>query len=1562
MTASRRQTVLVAGYYGFGNTGDEAILASILAGLSAQAPSTTRLVVVSGDPSATRTQHGVDSIPWRDVSAIAHMVRESDLVIVGGGGLFQDHWGVDPATLLTPSHYGISFYAGPAVLAALAGKPLALLAVGFGPLESAKARRMVRGVCEAASLLSVRDSRSRDLLIACGVDPSRVRLSADAAFALRAERVDPAGLLREAGVEPRAPIVGVALRPWALNVDPERWEKETAGALDRLLEKTGGSLIFVPFQRSSRSDEDDAGAALRVQRRLRTHERTIVLSRPRGPSETAGLLAQCDLVVAMRLHAAIFAISGSTPVAGIAYDPKVEALFERAGLSSLVEPLPQLSGWSLQARMESALEGGESLRERLAEFSAGEKRSVEADLAAAASLITRPEVVPPVTEAVRDLIADALDASLRSAAEFSSRIEKLAAQSALGRSRLAEMETASTALEAARAHHRSEEARLAQQLATTRQELHAVQSSRLWKAANLYWRARRMVARLSRPARRLLRHAAGGAPSDWVGPDPAHVAAAAASPAAPENRHDVIFFARSDAGTEGEDGGGGLPALARRLASEGHRVFSISPRLRSEGSDYTIDARDRGLFSVSLRGDPFAAIDALRRDESLAATVSLVNAPSWMAVAERLRSERGWPLVTEAAGPEEVAAAFPRLSVVIVTYGNRDLNRLCLDSLTARTEWPNLEILVVDNGSTDGTRELLERERARLHPRLRTILHAENRGFAAACNAGLAVATGEYLVLLNNDTVVTRGALTALVRHLSADPALGLVGPVTNAIANEAQVEVGYSDLAELPSWAREYTRAHDRESFPMPMLALFCVAMTRAVYERVGALDERFGIGMFEDDDYSRRVREKGLSIRCARDAFIHHWQMASFRKMARADYVALFEANRRKFAEKWGDSPAGRPRTADPTRAQLEGILERVAGSPGAVVFLPSIGWGIPLVQRPHHLARTLAKRGYQVVFDCTNAGDRVDGFREVEPNLFLFRGSPELLHEIPAPLVWALPYNFDAAEAYPAGARTVYDWIDELEVFPYEPAALERNHERALKEASLVLCVARRLHERALRARPDALYVPNGVEYRRFLEPAPRPQDEVLTRFLAGGEGPVAGYYGALARWFDYALMEETSRLRPDWRFVLIGQELDSSLAGSRLLQRPNVIWLGPRDYETLPGYLGTFDVAMIPFQINSITLATSPLKLYEYFAAGKPVIATPMPECEAFPEVGIARDAGAFSAALDRALERGRDAGFRERLRALAGQNSWDARIDTALAGLASLRPQPDGPPAAPREAGLCNICGKSTRFLRSDPALDRESLNCEHCLSTSRYRSIARGLLEAFRRLAGVDAASLADLEGRSTSRKIAVYDTQPPFSTGASAYPIPELLARCPWIDLHVSTHRPGEERGRRLGEGTTNQNLERLTFPDESFDIVITSDVMEHVRLEADAHREIRRVLKRGGVYLFTVPHFRNCATIPRVEIVDPADPSRDRNLMEPEYHGDANSPEGRALAYRAFGIDLDEKLRGLGFSVEYTKQDFPEHGIRNTELFFCRVGSLPREPARASAGSGGGGGSRGG
>ncbi|HEY2796846.1 MAG TPA: polysaccharide pyruvyl transferase family protein [Thermoanaerobaculia bacterium] len=1546
MTSSR-PVVLIAGYYGFGNIGDEAILAAILNGLQARSPlASVRAVVISGDPADTRHRHGVEAVAWRDLPAIVRAARDCDLVLVGGGGLFQDLWGVDPGSLLTPNHYGISFYAGPAILAALEGKPLALLGLGIGPLASPEARRMVRGVCEASAFLSVRDAQSRDLLIASGVEAARITLSADPAFALAPARRSAAELLREAGIEAGAaspsPLVAVALRPWALGADPERWEAEVAGALDRLLAKTGGTLLFVPFQKSARADEDDAGVAARVRRRLSPSARAAELPEPLSPSETRGLLASCDLVVAMRLHAAVFAAAGAVPLVGIGYDPKLGSLFERLDLLSLLEPLESLSGWSLQARMESALEGEKGLRARLAEAAGGLRRLAEEDVAAAAGLLgsTSQFVPPPVTESQRALFAQAIAANMGTAGSLDAQAAELR-RAVEDRERL--LGEARAAREVVRVEHdraRGDQERLSEELARVRGELHEIHGSRVWKAANWYWRARRFAARLARPLRR-------SAQADWVGRNLAPETAAAAPPPSIENRHDIVLFAGVASST------GKLSMLATSLAASGHRVYRVSGDFRSSGPAWAIASRSGGFAEVTLAlpgedrdEDLYAALDALRRDESLGATLALVEEPAWLPVAERLRERRAWPLLTEPEAtrpPEGLALLFPRISVVVVTYDNRELNRVCLESLAARTEWPNWELIVVDNGSTDGTRELLEEQQRLLGPRMRVLFQGKNRGFAAACNAGLAAATGEYLVLLNNDTVTTRGALTALVRHLAADPSLGLVGPVTNAIANEARVEVGYGGLADLPGWARDYVRTHDGETFALPMLALFCAALPRRVFDAVGALDERFGLGMFEDDDYCRRVAEKGLAIRCARDAFVHHWQMASFRKMPQERYLALFAENKKKYAEKWGRSPAPRPSApGDSIGAQLAHVIDRAAASRGAVVFLPSIGWGISLVQRPHHLARVLAKRGYVVVFDCSNSDDKVDGFREVEPNVFLFRGEPQALHAIPNPLLWAFPYNVPAAEAFPSGARLIYDWIDDLEVFPYDPAMLARNHERALKRAALVLCVARRLHEQALQKRPDALYVPNGVEYERFAAPAAPPRDEALAWFLSGG-GPAvktAGYYGALARWFDAPLLDAVARENPDWRFVLIGQELDKSLAREPLLKRENVLWLGPRDYETLPGYLASFDVATIPFRINPITLSTSPLKLFEYFAGGKPVVTTPMPECEAFPEVEIARDAPAFSAALARARAKGSDPAFRERLRALGRENSWGARVDVVLAALHGGTG--DGAPPAPREAGesgVCNICGASTRFSCDDPALARESMTCASCLATSRYRSIARGLLEAFRRLAGVDARSLAELPVDGARRRVSVYDTQTPFSTGASAYPIPDWLARCSWIDLHLSTLRPGLEAGQALGARTTNQNLERLSFPDASFDIVITSDVMEHVRLEDRAHREIRRVLRPGGVYLFTVPHFRNRETVTRVEIVDPDDPSRDRHLMEPEYHGNANSEDGRALAYRAYGIDLDERLRELGFSVEYTKQDFPENGIRNTELFFCRL-----------------------
>ncbi|HEX4884400.1 MAG TPA: glycosyltransferase [Casimicrobiaceae bacterium] len=604
-----------------------------------------------------------------------------------------------------------------------------------------------------------------------------------------------------------------------------------------------------------------------------------------------------------------------------------------------------------------------------------------------------------------------------------------------------------------------------------------------------------------------------------------------------------------------------------------------------------------------------------------------------------------------------IAAVEPLVSVVIVTYNNRALNELCLASVLHDTQWPALEVIVVDNASGDDTPALL-REVAARDPRVRIVLNEDNRGFAAANNQGAGLARGRYLCFLNNDTVVHGAWLRTLVGHLRRHAHLGLVGPVTNAIGNEAKIPVGYDDLAGMPAWADAHCEAHRGQLDAISMLAFFCVAVPRDVWRRVGPLDERFGTGMFEDDDYNRRVRESGHDVRLARDSFVHHWQRASFKLLGEDEYLRIYRENQARYAQKWEDDRLA------PLRAAAE-------AAPATVIFAPSVGWQIPLAQRPHHIARVLAQDGYAVVFDCSNAADEVDVLREVEPRLFLYKGEPGALAGLPRAVVWVFSYNVDYRDAFAPDVRVVYDWIDDLAVFPYDQRKLASLHARAMREADVVVSVARRLHERAVSERPDARYVPNAVEEGRFeREPEPNPAlaDPAFAAILAEGK-PIAGYYGALAHWFDYPLLAQAARRRPDWSFVLIGPDHDGSLARSGVASLPNVHALGPRAYASLPGYLHRFDVATIPFAINDITLATSPLKLYEYFAAGRPVISSPMPECMAFEDVRIVSDAAQFAGALDAALAAGRDPAHVARLRALAQANTWRARAREVMAALA-----------------------------------------------------------------------------------------------------------------------------------------------------------------------------------------------------------------------------------------------------------------------------------------------------
>lgn len=250
---------------------------------------------------------------------------------------------------------------------------------------------------------------------------------------------------------------------------------------------------------------------------------------------------------------------------------------------------------------------------------------------------------------------------------------------------------------------------------------------------------------------------------------------------------------------------------------------------------------------------------------------------------------------------DAIQATYPKASIVIPTHSNLHLTRLCLESIIQQTTWPNYEIIVVDNASTDGTPAYLQAASAR-DRRIQFVLNEYNEGFARAVNQGIARAAGEYLVLLNNDTIVTRGWLTVLIRHLQGHPDIGLIGPTTNLAGNEAKINVAYTSVEELETFAEHYTDEHAGEFFEVRALGFFCAVLPRRVLGEVGLLDERFRVGMFEDDDFSLRLQRAGYRLVCADDAFVHHFHRATFKRLSEPEYVQLFDRNRAAFEQKWG------------------------------------------------------------------------------------------------------------------------------------------------------------------------------------------------------------------------------------------------------------------------------------------------------------------------------------------------------------------------------------------------------------------------------------------------------------------------------------------------------------------------------------------------------------------------------------------------------------------------------------------------------------------------------------
>ena len=243
---------------------------------------------------------------------------------------------------------------------------------------------------------------------------------------------------------------------------------------------------------------------------------------------------------------------------------------------------------------------------------------------------------------------------------------------------------------------------------------------------------------------------------------------------------------------------------------------------------------------------------------------------------------------------------FEKVSIIIVTYNNLNLTKKCINSILERTADPNYEIIIVDNASSDETSKYLE-ELEKKYKNIKIKLNKENLGFASGNNQGIKMAEGEYCILLNNDTIVTRGWITGLIKHFE-DKKVGMVGSVTNSIGNEAEIEVDYVDETGIDEFSLNYTTEHYNETYEdIKTLAMYCVALKKEIVDEIGLLDENYERGMFEDDDYSIALKKAGYKIVCAEDVFIHHFWRASFKKINDKEYKRIFEKNKKYYEQKW-------------------------------------------------------------------------------------------------------------------------------------------------------------------------------------------------------------------------------------------------------------------------------------------------------------------------------------------------------------------------------------------------------------------------------------------------------------------------------------------------------------------------------------------------------------------------------------------------------------------------------------------------------------------------------------
>lgn len=301
--------IVVSGYHGYNNTGDEAVLEAFIDFLRSRMPD-VEVVVLSADPKLTAETYKVKSVGRFDLLAVFGELRRCDLLVSGGGSLLQDVTGTK----------SIPYYLGIIAMARMLKVKVSIFAQGIGPVSRSFFKRAIYRAFKRVDSISVRDRGSLQFLRSIGVDRTDVHVVSDPAFCLNPVEVPD----RLAGKVDENTIV-FAVRKWNGLIR----EETVASCIDRMCERIGTKAVLMAFQ----SDED-----LKFAEGIAEMSRSAVevVSCNLDPKIVEGIISHAGLVVGMRLHSLILAVSCSVPCAGISYDPKVDEFFKGLGLDEVV--------------------------------------------------------------------------------------------------------------------------------------------------------------------------------------------------------------------------------------------------------------------------------------------------------------------------------------------------------------------------------------------------------------------------------------------------------------------------------------------------------------------------------------------------------------------------------------------------------------------------------------------------------------------------------------------------------------------------------------------------------------------------------------------------------------------------------------------------------------------------------------------------------------------------------------------------------------------------------------------------------------------------------------------------------------------------------------------------------------------------------------------------------------------------------------------------------------------------------------------------------------------------